>query len=156
MSGLLSDRRVPARVKRKIHQTVARPSMMYGLETVGTAKYQEAELDVAEMKILRFALGVTRKDKIRNEYIHGTVKVGQISKKVRESRMRWYGHVKRRKGAYVGRRVLEMELPGERKMGRPKRRFMDAAIEGMKEVGVNQGDVHDRRNLKRKIRCGDP
>ena len=66
-------------MKAKIHQTAVRPSMMYGLETMGTTKCREAELDVAEMKMLRFALGVSRKDNIRNEYIRGTVKVGQIS-----------------------------------------------------------------------------
>ena len=75
---------------------------------------------------------------------------------MRESRLRWYGHVKRREDAYVGRRVLEMELPGKRKVGRPKRRFMDAVKEGMKEVGVTEEDVHDRSNWRRKIRCGDP
>ena len=112
-----------------MNQTAVRPSMMYGLETVGTTKTQEAELDVAEMKMLRFALGVTRKDRIRNEHVRGTVKVGPISKKVKKSRLRWYGHVKRREDAYVGRRVLEMELPGKRKVGKPKRRFMDAVKE---------------------------
>ena len=141
-------------MKGKIHQTVVRPSMMYGLETVGTTKTQEAELNVVEMKMLRLALGVPRKDRIKNEHVHGTVKVGQISRKVRESRLRWYEHVKRREDAYVGRRVLEMELPGKRKVGRPKRRFMDAVKEGMKEVGVNEGDVHDRSNWRRKIRFG--
>ena len=129
---------------------------MYGLQTVGTTKTQEAELNVAEMKMLRFALGATRKDRIKNEHVRGTVKVGQISRKAREARLRWYGHVKRREDAYVGRRVLEMELPEERKVGRPKRRFMDAVLEGMTEVGVKEGNIHDRSNLRRKIRCGDP
>ena len=129
---------------------------MYDLETVGTTKTQEAELNVAEMKMLRFALGVTRKDRIKNEHVRGTVKVGQISRKVRESRLRWYGHVKRGEDAYVGRRVLEMELPGKMKVGRPKRRSMDAVKEGMKEVGVNEGDVYDRSSWRRKIHCGDP
>ena len=32
----------------------------------------------------------------------------------------------------------------------------DAVKEGMKEVGVNEGDVHNRSNWRRKIRCGDP
>ena len=105
--------------------------------------------------MLRFALGVTRKDGIKNEHLRGAVKVGRISRKVRESRLRWYGHVKRRDDAYVGRRVLEMEFPGKRKVGKPKRRFMDAVQEGMKEDGVNEGDVHDRSNWRRKIRCGD-
>ena len=31
-------------------------------------------MEVAELKMLRFALGVTRMDKIRNEYIRGTTK----------------------------------------------------------------------------------
>jgi len=52
--------------------------------------------------------------------------------------------------------MLEIELPGKRKVGRPKRRFMDAVKEGMKDVGVNEGDVHDRRNWRRKFHCGNP
>ena len=47
--------------------------MVYGLETQVLTKKQE-EMEVAEMKMLRFAMGVTRKDKSRNEYIRGTVK----------------------------------------------------------------------------------
>ena len=35
-------------------------------------KKQVEEMEVAEMKMLRFAMGVKRKDKIRNEYIRGT------------------------------------------------------------------------------------
>ena len=45
--------------------------------------------------------------------------------KVREARLRWVGHVQRRDSVY-GRRMLEMELPGRRRRGRPKRRFIDA------------------------------
>ena len=154
MSGLLCDRRVPTRMKGKIHQTVAPPSMIYGLETVGRTKNQEAEVDLEEIRMLRFALGVTRKDKIRSEYIRETVK-GQISKKAREARLRWYWHVKRREDAYVGRRVLEIKLPGKKKVGRPKRRFMDVAKEGMREAGNTEEEVHDRRNWRMKIRYGD-
>ena len=42
--------------------------MLYGLETVALTKRQEAEMEVAELKMLQFSLGVTRMDKIRNEY----------------------------------------------------------------------------------------
>ena len=58
--------------------------------------------------------------------------------------------------AYVGRTVLEIELSGKGKVGGPKRRSMDAVKDGMTEVGVDEGDVHDRRYWKRKICCGDP
>lgn len=39
---------------------------MDGLETVPLRKRQEAELEVTEMKMLRFSLGVARMDRTRN------------------------------------------------------------------------------------------
>lgn len=42
-----------------------------GSETVAVTKRQEAELEVA-VRMLRFVLGVTRSDRISNEYIRGT------------------------------------------------------------------------------------
>ena len=57
MSGVICDRRVPARVKGKVYKVAVRPAMMYGLETVALTKRQEAEMEVAELKMLRFSLG---------------------------------------------------------------------------------------------------
>ena len=67
VSGVICDKRLPARVKGKVFSTGVRSAMVYGLETVVVTKKQVEEMEVAEMKMLRFAMGVTRKDKIRNE-----------------------------------------------------------------------------------------
>ena len=128
VSGVICDRRLPAKVKGKVYSSVVRPAMVYGLETVAVTKKQVEEMEVAEMKMLRFTMGMTRKDKIRNEYIR---KVEQLGMKLREGRLRWYGHDMRRDQDYVGRRVMEMELPRKRKRGRPKRRFLDVVKEDM-------------------------
>ncbi|KAK2902094.1 hypothetical protein Q8A73_011840 [Channa argus] len=125
VSGVLCDKRVSARMKGKVVKTVVRPAMLFGLETVALKKRQEAELEVAELKMLRFSLGVTRMDRIRNEDIRGTAHVRCFGDKVREARLRWFGHVQRRHCEYIGRRMLRLELPGRRSRGRPKRRFMD-------------------------------
>ena len=156
MSGVICYRRVPARVKGKVYKVAVRPAMLYGLETVALTKRQEEEMEVAELKMLRFSLGVTRMDKIKNEYIRGTAQVGKFGEKTREARLRWYGHLRRKGGGYIGRRMLRMELPGKRKRGRPKRRFMDVVKEDMAEVEVTEEDTVDRRNWIKKIRCGDP
>ena len=125
VSGILCDRRISLRFKGKVYKTVVRPAMMYGAETCAVKKTQEQKLDVAEMRMLRWMSGVTKLDRIRNERIRGTTKVGEISKKVQESRLKWYGHVLRREDEYVGKRVVAMEVPGKRRRGRPKRRWMD-------------------------------
>ncbi|KAK3519762.1 hypothetical protein QTP70_003903 [Hemibagrus guttatus] len=96
VSGVLCDRKISARIKGKVYRTVVRPAMLYGLETVSLRKRQESELEVAELKMLRFSLGVTSLDRIRNEYIRGTAHVGRLGDKVREARLRWFGHVQRR------------------------------------------------------------
>ncbi|KAK3510598.1 hypothetical protein QTP70_011788 [Hemibagrus guttatus] len=96
VSGVLCERKISARIKGKVYRTVVRPAMLYGLETVSLRKRQESELEVAELKMLRFSLGVTRLDRIRNEYIRGTAHVGRLGDKVREARLRWFGHVQRR------------------------------------------------------------
>ena len=50
-------------------------------------------MEAAEMRMQRFSLGVTRKDKIGNEHIRGTLKVGRFGHKVGESRLRWHGEL---------------------------------------------------------------
>ncbi|KAK3541245.1 hypothetical protein QTP86_016907 [Hemibagrus guttatus] len=90
VSGVLCDRKISARIKGKVYRTVVRPAMLYGLETVSLRKRQESELEVAELKMLRFSLGVTRLDRIRNEYIRGTAHVGRLGDKTPNVReLRW-------------------------------------------------------------------
>ena len=61
---------------------------------------------------------------IRNEIIRGTSTVGEISKKVQESRLKCYGHVLRREDAYVGK----SERDGDRGAGEKKERKTEAEL----------------------------
>ena len=116
--------------------------MVYALEAVAVTKKQVEEMEVAEMKILRFAMGVTKKDKIRNEYIRGTVKVERLEIKMKKSRLRCYGHVMRGDQEYVERKIMQIELTGKRKRWKPKRRFLYVVKKDMGKL------VRDGRTLK--------
>ena len=130
--------------------------MVYGLETAAVTKKQVEEMEVAEMKMLRFAMRVTGKDKIRNEHIRSTVKIERLGMKMKEGRLRWYGYVMRRDQEYVGRKMMKMELPGKRRRGRPKRRFLDVVKEDMQDVGANDTDIENRKMWRMMIHCGHP
>ena len=106
--------------------------------------------------MLRFVMGVTRKDKIRNEYIRGTVKVEQLGMKMREGRLRSYGHVMRRDQEHVGKKIMEMDLLGKRKRRRPKRRFLDVVKEDMGQVGAKETGIENRTVWRKMICCGYP
>ena len=49
-----------------------------------------------------------------------------------------------------------MAVPGLRKRGRPKRRWVDLVREDMKRVGAREGDEVDRVKRRIQPRCGDP
>ncbi|XP_063607302.1 uncharacterized protein LOC134781917 [Penaeus indicus] len=111
VSGGICDKRVPVRLKGKVHKAVVRPALIYGLEAAPLKKSEEKKMNAAEMKMLRWMVGVTRRDRIRNEYIRGTVNVVEVSKKIQESRLRWFGHLRRRVGEdHVGSEVMELAL----------------------------------------------
>ena len=59
--------------KRKSVQFSSETSNGIWIERVAVTKKQVKEMKVALMKMLRFAMGVTIKYKIRNEYIRSTV-----------------------------------------------------------------------------------
>ena len=113
--GVICDRGLPARVKGKVYSSIVRPAMAYGLEMVAVTKKQVEETEVAEMKMLRFAMGVTKKEEIKNKYIRDTDEVEQLEMKMREGRLRWYKHVMRRDQDHVEKMMMEMELPEKSK-----------------------------------------
>ena len=122
VSGVLCERKLSAKVKGEMYKSVVRPAMLYGMETVAVTERQVEKMEVAELKMVRWTFGVTRKDKIRNEYVRGTAKIAKLGDKLRNVRLCWYGHVKRREEGYVGKRMMKMAVPGRRKRGRPRRR----------------------------------
>ena len=60
VSGVLCDRKLSARVKGKMYKSVVRPAMLYGMETVAVTEKLVAKMEVAELKMVRWALGVTK------------------------------------------------------------------------------------------------
>ena len=94
--------------------------MMYGMETVSLTAGLERKLHAMEICMLRWMLGITRRDKVRNEKIRSTIGVRDIAEKLEETRLRWYGHVQRKPEEHIGKQVLNMESPGRRHQGRPK------------------------------------
>ena len=91
------------------------------------------------MRMLQWILGVTLKDKKRNADIRKAVGVTNIMDKVREDRLRWYGHVKRKEEHSFIRRIVEAEVYGHRRRGRPNKRWMDRVKADFTSSKANRG-----------------
>lgn len=74
------------------------------------------------MRMLRWMCGCTRKDKIRNEVIRNKMGVASVEAKIREARLRWFGHVMRKSTDSLVRRYERLARDGlKRGRGKPKK-----------------------------------
>ncbi|XP_059309687.1 uncharacterized protein LOC132060785, partial [Lycium ferocissimum] len=94
-SESLCDKKVPPKLKGKFYKVVVRPTLLYGAECWPVKKCHVQKMKVAKMRMLRWKCGHNRRDRIRNEDIRDKVGVASVEDKMREARLRWFGHVKR-------------------------------------------------------------
>jgi hypothetical protein len=95
-SGILCDKKVPQKLKGKFYRMAVRPAMLYGAECWPTKRQHIQQMSVAEMRMLHWMCGHTRKDRIRNEVIRDRLGVAPIDEKLVQHRLRWFGHIQRR------------------------------------------------------------
>ena len=95
--------------------------MLYGTECWAIKRHHARKMSVTEILILRWMCDNTRRDKVRNEDIHTKIGVPSIEEKMRENRLRWFDHVRRRPTDAPVRRVERTKL-GKLKERRGDRR----------------------------------
>ncbi|XP_065321090.1 uncharacterized protein LOC135928562 [Gordionus sp. m RMFG-2023] len=74
LSGVLLDKRIPDKLKRKIYIFIVKTTILYSSETWSTKELDERSLQTMEMRMLRMIAGVTRNDKVRSTRIFGSLK----------------------------------------------------------------------------------
>lgn len=74
---------------------------MYYMKTVQLTKRQETGMEVAELKMLRFTLGLTRLDKNKNKFIRGKC---MYAASARRLEMRGWGGEGMSRGGAMGMR----------------------------------------------------
>jgi hypothetical protein len=95
-SGALCDLRVPLKQKGKFYRAVIRPVMLYGAECWPTKRRHVQQLSVAEMCMLRWICGNTRRDRIQNNDIRERLGVAPVEENLVQHCLRWFGHIQRR------------------------------------------------------------
>ncbi|XP_041973821.1 uncharacterized protein LOC121729387 [Aricia agestis] len=118
-------------------------------------KAHEQQLHVNEMKMLRWAAGVTRIDKVRNEYIRGSFGVASVVEKVKESRLRWYGHIQRRDDAYAVKKVLNIPNVYKRP-GRPPATWWNNIKREMDQESLTTETTQNRKFWRKRTGRPDP
>ena len=154
VSGVLCNRKLSIRVKGKMYKSVVRPAMLYGMETGGSDRKICEKNGSCRDDNDEIGTGSDKKEQETNIGRHcKNRKAGRQTSEC-EATLVWARE--RREEGYVGKRMMEMVVPGRRKRGRPRRRWMDLAREDIKRVGAKEGDEVNREKWKILSCCGDP
>nr|XP_016436653.1 PREDICTED: uncharacterized protein LOC107762784 [Nicotiana tabacum] len=125
-SGVLRDKKVPLKLKGKFYRAVVRPAMLYGAECWA----------------------------VKNSHVQRmNVGVAPVDEKMREARLRWFGHVQRRSPDAPVRSCERLAIVGVRRgRGRPKRYWGEVIRNDMARMRVSEDMTLDRKVRRSSIR----
>ena len=72
-------------------------------------------------------------------------------RKMRENRLRWFGHVQRKTFVAPVGKVESIIVEGKRGLGRPRRTWDEQIRVGLHELNLSEGLTRDTGSLRRHI-----
>src|SRR4029079_8084818 len=137
--GVLCDRKVPMKLKGKFYAATVRPAMKYSSECWA-------------IKMVRMMCGVTRKGRISNEYVRGSLGVMSVSEALAQNRLQWYGLVARKQEDDVVSRIWRSGRGEKLGRGRPEQTWNQVVKRDMKDRGLSEELAKERNDWRVAIR----
>ena len=100
--------------------------------------------------------GVTLADGVASEEVAGRSGVKPLLTVIREGRLRWLKHVKRREEEGLLGEVMELEVSGVRPRGRPKKQWKNNIEEDLRDLNLRETDALDRDSWRAAIKASNP
>ncbi|PKA52388.1 ataxia telangiectasia mutated family protein [Apostasia shenzhenica] len=89
---------------------------------------------------------------MRNEYIRKKIGVAPIEDKLRESRLRWFGHLNRRPIEAPVRKIELLDFAHvQRERGRQKKTWQETIKSDLSYLDLDKNMVTDRAQWKQRI-----
>src|SRR5664279_1651646 len=101
-------------------------------------------LERAERMMIRWMCGVTLKDRNSSEELRERLGIVSVSDKVRQGRLRWFGHVGRKGTVDWVSGCRNIEVDGERGRGRSRKTWKECVTNDTKKLMLKQEDAQDR------------
>ena len=113
------------------------------------------KITAADMKVVRMINGVTRMDKLRNVDLCRKIGIPTIAGKIKQSQLKWYGHVMRRPEDHPSSQAMTFTIDETRPTGRPRKRWHQYIDDYLQERGtslreVSQLKLYEDRNEWRR------
>jgi hypothetical protein len=144
LSPLLTARGASLKIKGKLYTSCVQSVMMYGSETWAMKVEDVQRLERTEKMMIRWMCGVTLKDKKRSHDLRLRLGIVSVSDRVRQGRLRWFGHVEHKDADDWALACRELEVSGEKSRGRSRKTWRECVADDMKKLKLRKEDAQDR------------
>jgi hypothetical protein len=156
-SDVLCDPRVALKLKGKFYRTAIRSAMLYKVECWPTKRRHVQQLSIAEIHMLRWICGHTRRDRVRNDDIRERLGEAPVEEKLMQYRLRWFGHIQRRPTeAPIRNGVIRRTGNEKRGRGRLSLIWEESVKRDLKDWCITKELTLDRREWKLAIHVTEP
>ena len=86
-----------------------------------------------------------------SEELRKLVRVEAITTVIRSDRLRWYGHVMRKRDEECVKKCMEYRVDIRSPVGRPRRTWLETVEADMAELEIDREDVHNRKKWRKNV-----
>jgi len=126
--------------------------MLHGGETWPVRKENVVALQRAEMRMVRWMCGTKLRDRFPSKELRERLDVDDIALVLQQNRLRWYGHVLRKKDDDWVKKCMEYEVECPRPRGRPKTTWREVVKEDCQARKLNTEVSMDRSRWRKMIK----
>ena len=148
ITPLLTHKQIPLSSKVNLIKTIFWPTLCYQCQTWALTSSNERKIVTTEMKCLRRAAGVSRKDRIRNQEIRRMLGIKPVLHVIKEQQIKWFAHLTRMPWYYLPQRATLKRYNGYRARGRPHKRWSDGIKNSLTEMNINLRSALDRAHQR--------
>jgi hypothetical protein len=137
MSPILRNKNVNMNTKTALYKTIIIPSLCYQCQTWTLTASDKRKIITTEMACLRRMLGVSIRDKIRNETIRKMTNTTPVMNYIKRQQIKWFAHASRLPSDSIPQKALLLKHSGRRAKGRPCKRWI-AEIKEATETSLHE------------------
>ncbi len=119
---IITHRRLPMESKRLTYETYILPSVLYAAETITWSPALLKKMATFQNHIMRWMTGHRLNDRVPIARLKSMTQLKDITEEIKLRKLVWFGHLKR--SSLPAKIIMEGTIPGNRKRGRPARRWI--------------------------------
>jgi hypothetical protein len=144
LAPILTVRGLSLKMKGKIYRACVQSVMLYGSETWALKVGNVQQLERTERMMVRWMCGVSMRDRKRSLELLDCLGIVGVAERVRQGRLRWFGHVERKSTGDWVSKCREVVVVGARGRGRGRKTWMECVEEDMRRLQLRREDAMDR------------